>query len=188
MKLNLKENKQQLEKIALLVIGGVIVFIVLVTLVFGPNIRNIKRLSAKIREQRGKVVTAEKEIAGLVNLKSNLEKLEENIKQYQLDMPLGTPDWLLEKLNSLAGEIGIDFDKIEPKGNIDQQGSYALQGLYIELKTDYHRLGVFLNKLENSSPFLRLLDLSITANKEDINKHVVKLTVGAYVKTQINAD
>lgn len=177
----MKLNKEQLQKIILGSIVGIIILVVLVTVIFGPNIRRMRELRGQINKEGNKVIKAEQEVSGLAKLKLNLKRQEEEIKWYQLDMPLATPDWLLERLNSLAGETGIDFDKIEPKGYITKAGSYWLQGLYIEVKTDYHRLGIFINKLENLSPFIKILDLSITGNKDDIKRHIVKLTVGTYV-------
>lgn len=180
-KRKMKLNKEQLEKIIFGIIICIIIIIVLVTLVFAPSLKSIKELRIKIVEEKNKVVKAEKEVSNLSSAKSNLNKLKEQVKQYSLNMPEATPDWLLERLNSIAGETAINFDKIEPKGNILQIDSYWMQGLYLELKTDYHRLGAFINKLENLSPFIKILDLSITGNKDDVNKHIVKLTVGAYV-------
>lgn len=177
----MKQNKEQLEKIILGVIGGIIVIIVLMNFVFGPNVRRIRELRAMIREEKDKVVNAERDVSEFPRIKLNLKRLEGQVKQYQQDMPEATPDWLLERLNRLASETGIDFDKIEPKGYIAKLGPYQLQGLYIELRTDYHRLGGFINKLENLSPFIKVLDLNIAGNKDDIKRHIVKLTVGAYV-------
>lgn len=178
----MKIPKEQLEKIILGGVVGTIVIVVLITLILGPNIRRIGELRAKIHKERGKVVKAEREVSELARIKLNLKRLEDQIKQYQEDMPLATPDWLLERLNTLANKEGIDFDRIEPKGHITHIGPYWLQGLYVELKTDYHRLARFINKLENLSPFIKIIDLSIAGNKENINKHIVKLTVGTYVK------
>lgn len=175
-------NKEQLEKIIFGGIVGTIVIVVLITLILGPNLRRIGELRTKIRKQRDKVIKAEREVSELARIRLNLKRLEDQVKKYQQDMPLATPDWLLERLNILANEEGIDFDRIEPKGHITEIGPYWLQGLYVELKTDYHRLGRFINKLENLSPFIKIIDLSITGNKENINKHIVKLTVGTYVK------
>lgn len=178
----MKLNKEQLEKLILGVVFGIIVIVVLMTLVFGPNLKRIGILRIGIHEEREKVVKAEKEILRFPTVKLNLKRLREEVRQYQVNMPEATPDWLLERLNNLGSETEISFDKIEPRGYITQAGLYWLQGLHIELKTDYHRLGRFINKLENLSPFIKVIDLSIVSNKDNINKHVVKLTVGTYVE------
>lgn len=178
------KNKESLEKAAKGIIFGLIILILLFVFVFKPNIKNINVLSAKIKELKAKVSDAEKEVKMIPNLKTNISKLDEQLKKYQNDMPQPTPDWLLERVNSLAGETGIVFDKMEHKGYITQLDSYWLQGLYLEMKTDYHSLGRFINKLENSSPFLNVLEISITGNKSDINKHIIKILIGAYVFTE----
>lgn len=178
-------SKEQLEKIILGSVLSLIIVIVLITLVFAPTFKRIRENRVKIAEEKKKVQKAEDEISNISGLKSNLNKMKEQLVQYYKNMPEATPDWLLGRLNSIADETGINFDKIEPKGRIEQVDSYDLQGLYLELKTDYHRLGIFINKLENLSPFIKILDLSITGNKSDVNKHIVKLTVGAYVSKKL---
>lgn len=182
MKLNL--NKEQTERIVFLAIAVVIAVIVLLTFIFVPGFRKIGFLRNKINEEKTKLLDAEKDIANFAKIKKDFNDLEKKIKQYQLNMPQPTPDWLLEKLNYLGNETGISFDKMEHKGYISQTGKYRLQGLYLELKTDYHSLGKFINKLENSSSFLKIMDLSIIGNKDDVKKHIVKITVGAYVNEQ----
>lgn len=178
----MKLPKEHLEKIILGVIGGIIVVVLLVAFFFAPNLRRIGQLWDRIREKREEVLRAEKEVLGLARIRLNLLKLNEKIKKYQTNMPQDRPDWLLEILNRLAGEVGVDFDKIEPKGYIIQVGSYWLEGLYIELRTSYHTLGMFINKLENTSPFIKVLDINIAGNKDDVKRHMVKLSVGAYVR------
>lgn len=177
----MKLNKEQKEKVILAVIVGIIVVIVLTMFVFSPSLQKIGKLRAMIVEERNRITKAEKEVLELSKMQENLKRQEADVKQYGEVMPQGTADWLLERLNSLASEIGIDFDKIEPRGNISQMGSYLLTGMYLELKTDYHTLARFINKLENTSPFIKILDLSIAGNKNNVTKHVVKFTVGAYV-------
>lgn len=180
----MKIGKEKLERIILGIIGGIIIIVILMTLVFGPKLKRIKELRIRIHEERNKVIEAEDVVSRLTSIRLNIKKLKGGLKQYQLNMPEATPDWLLGKLNALSSETGIDFDKIAPKGYLEQVGFYLLQGLYIELKADYHRLGGFINKLENLSPFIRILDLGITGNKDDVNRHIVKLTVGVYVSEE----
>lgn len=177
----MKMSKEQLEKIIFGVTAGIIFVVVLFSFVLGPSFRRSSELRTKIAVTKDKLTEAKLEIEGLAKLKQNLKKQEDKIKQYQQDMPEPTPDWLLGKINSLALETGINFDKMEHRGHISQLGRYWLQGLYLELSADYHTLGKFINKLENASPFLKVLDLSIMADKNNPVKHNVKLTVGAYV-------
>lgn len=177
----MKISKEKLKKIVIAVVGAVIVMVGLVTLVLGPNLKKMGLLKTEIRNQGKKIAAAERDIAALAGIRSQMNNLRKEVEQYQQDMPQATPDWLLAKLNSLAGETKINLDKIEPEGYVEQEGPYKLQKLTLELKTDYHRLGRFINQFENSSPFLKIMDLNMTANPEDINNHLVRVTVGAYV-------
>ena len=177
----MKIKKEKLEKIVLAAMGVVIAVVVLITLFLVPNLKKIGLLRAEIREQEEKIAAAERDIALLSSIRSQMGNLREEMEKYQQDMPQATPDWLLAKLNLLKEKTGINFDKMEPKGYVEQEGPYKLQKVTLELKTDYHRLGRFINEFESSSPFLKITDLEITANPEDINNHLARFTVGAYV-------
>jgi len=173
-------NKTQIEKIALMVIGAALILTVLY-IIFMPRVRMINQLGEKISEEKEKIEKAKTDISELPSLQRKLTKLREGVAKVYAEAPMDTPDWLLGRLNTLAEKSGVIFDKIEPRGDVSRLEKYVLEELYIELKTDYHRLGSFVSELENSSPFLKIVDISIAGNKDDAVKHFVKLTVGAYV-------
>lgn len=177
----MKLEKEKIEKIVLGAIGAIIVIIVLVFLVFGPNIRRMGSLRKKIREEKTKVLKAERELANLSQIKLNLQKTKEQIKEYETELPGATDDWLLGILNQIAEFTGVDFDKRERKGYTKQIKEYRLLELELDLRTGYHKLGEFINQLERSSRFISVWNLNITGNKDDVNRHKVKLTVGAFV-------
>ena len=176
-----KVNKEQLEKIALFSITGIIVIVVLIFFIFVPSVKKIIERGILIKEEKTKLLEAEESIFGINRIRSNLEELELQVKEYKENMPEPTPDWLLRTLNELAAETGINFDRIEPRDFSVEEGSYCLQGLDLQFKADYHSVGIFINKLENSTPFLKIIDISITGNSGDLKKHNVKLTIGAYM-------
>lgn len=177
----MKLNNEQLKKIIIGFVLSITVVVLLMAFVFSPSLKKSHENRLRIRKEQDKVRNAELDVKSLPEIKLNLQKFEEQIAQYKLNMPQATPDWLLGKLNSIAGETGVNFDKMEHRGSISRIGDYSLQELYIELRTDYHTLGKFINKIENSSPFLKIVDLSIAKNKDDVSNHLVKLMVGAYV-------
>jgi Tfp pilus assembly protein PilO len=177
--MNQKLSKEQIEKFVLIGVGAVIILIALFYFIFAPALRKTGELKNKIAQQKEKIVSAENDISVLPKTRANLAKLEEKMSYDTADMPQPTPDWFLDKLNSIAGGLGINFDKIEPKG-VTKSGKYSLQEMEVELSTDYHSLGKFINKLENSSPFLKIIDISIMANKDNPLKHNVILKIGAY--------
>lgn len=177
-------NKEQIEKIILGVIAAVIILMVLIFFILGPNIRRIGSLRSKIREQKVKVLQAEREIASLARIKDNLEKMELKVSEYETDLPETTEYWLLGTLNQLAEEAGISFHKTERKGYTLQVDNYSLQELEIELRIGYHELGGFINQLEGSSPFIVVRNLSIVRNPKNMKQHNVTLTVGVFEKIQ----
>jgi len=177
--MNQKLSKEKLEKLILVGIGAVIIVVALFYFIFAPTLGRIKELKSKIAEQYEKIKSTENDIENFPKLKADFSKLETKMKLYMQEMPQPTPDWLLDKLNSIAGGLGISFDKIEPKG-VTKSGKYSLQEVNLGLITDYHSLGKFINQLENSSPFLKVMHISITANKDDVSKHNIVLQIGAY--------
>ena len=97
---------------------------------------------------------------------------------------LSSPGWLLGVLNSLAADAGISFDRIEPGEVVSSIGRYHLQEFSIELRAGYHKLAGFINRFENLSPFLKVIDIDIAGNRNDPSNHIVKLKVGAYVSKE----
>jgi Tfp pilus assembly protein PilO len=177
--MNLKLSKEQIEKIILGAIGGLVVLLVILNYVLAPRLKRIRSLKEDIQGAEEKINTAKADIEGVSQLKTDLSKMGEKSKKYRENMPKPDPDWLLNRLNSLAEETGINFNKMEPLGSV-KKGKYFVQEMDIELITDYHSLGKFINKLENSSPFLRVTDLSILKKEDDVLRHYIKLKIGAY--------
>lgn len=174
-------QKDKFEKIVLAAIGLIIAIILLVVFIFAPSFKKLSIVRQKINKQQQKVITAEEDVSNLPRMKKNLAQLAAENLQYEGQIPPATPDWLLGKLNSLAEDIGLSFDKIEPRGSIMKIGPYNLQSYQVALKTDYHRLGKFIDFFEQSSGFLRVLQLSIVGDNRSTNNHDVKITIGAFV-------
>lgn len=177
----MKLEKEQIEKIALGAIGAVIALIVLVSLIFGPNIKRIGELRAKISEEKAKVLKAEKEVLDLNRIELNLKNTKDKIEEYENELPGATDAWLLGILNKIAEQTGVNFDKRERRGYTVQIGEYRLLEVDLDLKAGYHKLGEFINQLERSSRFISVWNLSIIGNEENIKKHNIRFTVGAFV-------
>lgn len=175
-------NKQDKEKVILAVVIGLVGVVAFFYIVLKPVMNKISGLKGDILVMEEKIHAAEHEITDIEKTKDNLKKIGKKIKKYSDNTPQDTPDWLLNRLNTLAENNGIIFNKIEPKGYIYELDDYKLQGLFIELKSDYHRFGKFINEFETMSPFLRVVDIDISRNEKDAATHIVKVTVGAYVK------
>lgn len=174
-------NKESIEKIVLGVIVAVIVMIVLIYFIFRPSIGKIRTYSSQLAEQKEKVLIAEQEALRLARLKMNLKKIASQIQIYEAEMPQSSPDWLLGTLNLLATETGLSFEKIEPQGCLMHWGAYDLQAVELQLFSGYHKLGKFINQLEQSSEFLWVLDFDIVGDKQDVSRTKVKLIIGAFV-------
>ena len=184
----MKLEKEQIEKIVLGAIGAIIVIVVLVSLVFGPNIKRISELRALIREEKTKVLKAEKEVLNLGRIKLSLKKTKEKIELYETELPGATDTWLLGVLNKIAKRTGVDFDKRERKGYTIQIGEYRLLEVELDLRAGYHKLGEFINQLEKSSRFISIWNLNIIGNEENIKKHNIKFTVGAFVSMPLEEE
>lgn len=177
----MKTEKEKLEKIILGVTGSLIGIAVLFLFVFTPNIKRIVSQRGKIQEAKTRVEKAKRELANFSIMKMDLEKMLEKTRKYEAESPGAGDSWLLSALNEISERTGVIFDKRERIGYTIEVGGYSLLLLELELKTSYHKLGEFINQLELNSRFVSIRALDITGNKEDINRHNVKLTVGAFV-------
>ena len=177
----MKLKKAQLEKIILGIIVSVTTVIILSIFVFKPRFKKMGILTKEIKEMKEKVQDAQDEVFKLSRYTRNIKSMEEMLALYKGETPEATADWLLGRLNVLGSETEINYDKMDPQGFLLQIEFYKLQAVVLEFKTNYHRLGQFIQKLEQGSHFLKIISLKIKQNEKDKINHNIELTVGAFI-------
>ncbi len=181
-------NKTQRQKIILVGIIGFVLFIFCYNLLLRPA---FARLSASHRE----VISLKREISAkkaLINNLPNISKEFSVLKEKADFVEKSLPNekeipGLLEELSRIAEESNVKILKIKPQeiaGVTPQVSSnlpYIEQPISIEAKSGFHELGRFLENLENLNRFVKIRQLNIVGDRQDVRHHNIKLEMSTYV-------
>ena len=97
--------------------------------------------------------------------------------------PYQTTEEMLISLNRFAEEAKISFKTIDPlektTRDIPNQNNFCLnfQQINIRIKCDYWQLLTFLNKINNQKNFMKVDEINIRSNPNDIWSHDIQLNL-----------
>jgi Tfp pilus assembly protein PilO len=171
------------------------------TFVIGGQIKALKTIKQKIVSLRKDIEVLNKDIS---YVKKNTRAAATPVKVKRLVSEKEIPS-LLQNISAIANENGIrimqiDSSKEMPKASKKketasigkkgakpiQQKDKAVELASVKIKLDiiagYHKLGNFINEIENADKFCMIDGISITRNPIDPLKHKVSLVVKTYVK------
>ena len=154
--------------------------------IFKPLLGKIKQASKQIEQTERDIQRAKVSPDSLKSLGAEIEKLKAPIDYYQrkLTSKVDVPQ-ILKELNQIAEPLRIKIVSVNPlvKEKIPLPGGeeFIFQvPIRISLKCGYHQLGIFINKIENSTRFMKIADLKINAVSRDIWAHDVELVITSY--------
>lgn len=103
-------------------------------------------------------------------------------------LPEGQISGLLQDISKEANQFNIKIIQMRPARQQIQAGKPATAGdnlipylITLDLISDYHSLGKFINSLENSLVFMRVQELKILTQVSDYLKQKVSLVIKTYV-------
>ena len=170
------------------ILSGLLLAIVVVLcffFIFQPGFAKLKHFKLEAKKKLEEVKEAENVIAQRGALEKELKRIQEEIANYEKRLPVGKEiPKLLEELSARADDARIKFFSFQPAESSPLVVSSALYTeipIRMSLKSGYHELGKFINYLENSGRFMRVTDLSITADSSQPRLHEVHLTISTYI-------
>ncbi|MEW6101528.1 MAG: type 4a pilus biogenesis protein PilO [Candidatus Omnitrophota bacterium] len=92
---------------------------------------------------------------------------------------------LLEAISNAANKNSVQISQIKPvKEAVKNQSSskFSVLLINIELFSDYHKLGSFINDLEKNEILIAVANMKIIRSPQDYMKQKVSLTLKTYVK------
>jgi Tfp pilus assembly protein PilO len=115
--------------------------------------------------------------------KTGLVKIKKLITNEQIPL-------LLKEISDLANQHQVRIMQLRPeKGEKDTKSAKIAKAqnligekINLDLSCDYHRLGQFLNAIENSEVYLELEDMKISSVANDYFRQNVRLVLKTYVK------
>lgn len=183
--INLLDKFEKLEldnqKIIFIAIVSLALFYVDIAFIMGGQIKTIKSASSEIIKLKKEIDLANQNLAKAKNNQANLNM---NLKARKL-MTEEELAGLFQDIYSMASKNKIKIEQINPVKEADPRldknsGLYAML-IVLELDADYHRMGSFINDLENSDFLIEVKHLIVMPNGLNILLQKVNLTIKTYV-------
>jgi hypothetical protein len=170
-KITLKKfNKDQIQKMALSVIGFFILLYVYFSFFLGPLSRSHDSMLATIADLQTKMASSKNELLKVKNLEQQASAATTRFATLKALSPEGAPiAWFPPRIKGFFANEHID------KANVKLDGSEAFSQPELSAwmnsswtidipETDFATLGVAIAKLENTEPLISILKLSIHAS------------------------
>lgn len=138
----------------------------------GPNISKLKKdLAALERDLTSIQDLKNKQIEGKENAPPGAKKIISD--EYTAS--------LLQEVSTLANNNEVRIVQMKPAKE-PQGAKFTPLSITLDLVCDYHRLGKFINDLENAEIFIAVQNIKIAPQPADILKQKVNLVLMTYVK------
>lgn len=188
MKNLLNDLKLDKKKIYLIILASAILIYLDFTFVIGREIQNIKNIQPKTAKLEKDLDTLNKDLAKIQELKNkqaeNNQKLPK-VKKIILDSETVS---LLQNISQLANKDAIQIIQIksskEAQVTQDKPTSadkFTPLVITLDLMSDYHHFGKFINDLENSQTFIAVQSFKINYQQADYIKQRISLVLKTYV-------
>ena len=171
-----------------LVFGAAAVLLCLVwfSLFVFPQARAFLSGRHKVSGLRQKVQETRQGLDRLREIEQQVTRLR---AEYELPSVTPPPEQQLPELLEMIAQAGrtsqVDLISVKPKGNLRELSpgttGYLELPLQVEAAGGYHRIGKFLDQLENSRSLVRVQQLRIQPDAEDMWRHGATLLLVAYL-------
>jgi len=181
-------DKDSIKKSGFFVLLAVVVLIDIIFFM-KPQVVRIFDVARQAKSVTAELAQAQDAIGKTGLYKKTIVLCEEKINRYEKMLPAEKEiPALLENLSVMARDSGIkilgitpitagpDKESMQPGGDIYQEIP-----ILISAKSGYHELGNFINNLENSDRFMKVVDIDIRSSKLTPSKHDVELVVLTYI-------
>jgi Tfp pilus assembly protein PilO len=193
-KLNPDKIELDNKKILLILLAcGFIIYLELAFLLRG-QLEGIGRVGPKIKRLSSDIAGLDNDLNNIQALKkkqdANKQKALQEAKRVISDDQIAA---LLDEISDVAEKNEVRIAQIRPlrqplpqaaigKGAAPAAARFSALLISMDLSADYHRLGRFINDLENGPTFLVVESLKISANPANYLKQSAQLAVRTYVK------
>jgi len=179
-------KKEKIEQILLLVIGCGIIFYGSYALIFKSKIKKLKAITSKSKTLNIDLEKADREVKSLAKYKKKARDLDSEVTQLERELIRENSfEFFLGIIKKLADSENIALQKSTLLDNVKTlpaNDDYAERWVTVETSAPYHAIGRLISKLENYSPFIRIVEINIVSSGSSIKTHNVEITVGFLVK------
>ncbi len=161
-----------------------IVILLLLSLFLKAKINNLKTISIELSKKTAAVEEAEELIEGQERYRQEIDQLKKRIEIYEDKLPeqREVPQ-LFRELDEIAGQSQIKIISVGSE-QFEEREHYWRYWMDLALEGGYHELGRFINKLESLGRFIKVDDIQISSDPQNLLKHNIKLVVSTFVSKE----
>ncbi|HOX55040.1 MAG: type 4a pilus biogenesis protein PilO [Candidatus Omnitrophica bacterium] len=165
---------------------AIVLIILFLYFIFLPQNKKMQNLSSKVTNKKQLFFQAERAAQDINTLNNNIVSLEKEIAQLEEKLPEQIEaSLLIDTLKDITQESKIQFVSIEPKNTKkyeqpDQKQVYLELPITVRLKCGFNELIGFVKKIESSKRLMKISDLKIRGNPQDMWGHDVEVTISTF--------
>jgi type IV pilus assembly protein PilO len=165
-----------------------VIFLLAIVLIppFGlyPKIAEFTKVRLARIEKQDELATKRTKVATLDELRKSVEEAQDQIAYFERRLP-NSPEApeLLNQLRRVANYTGVTYTSLDRLDTV-QHKSYTEIPIKITLEADYHGLGEFINRIENSPRFAKIDNINVEANEENYFRQKVELNLSTFIFTE----
>ncbi|GEM_PF-1397591 len=179
-------NREKIQQILILVIGCAGIVYGSYALIIKSKFKKIKEISTKSKTVSTDLGKAKKEVKSLTKIKAKVKNLDAEVTRHERELiSEDSFEFFLGIIKKLADSENIALQKstlLDSVNTLPANEVYAERWVSVETSAPYHAIGKLIAKLENYSPFIRIVELNIVSSGSTIKTHNVIITVGFLVK------
>ena len=185
-----KLNKDQIQKIALSIIGFIALIYCYFTFFLGPLNRSRATATQTIASLQEKIASSKNEVRKTANLEIQAKAATARYAAYKANTSGGAPiAWFPPKMRNFFGQDGIEKANVRLDGSTQfkepELSDWVKDSWIIELPlSDFSPLGKAIADLENTEPLLAVQKIAIHAVPDDPQFQQVTLTAEAVMLAQ----
>jgi len=179
-------KKEKTEQIIFLIMGCCVILYGSYALLFKSKLKKIKEITSKSKTLNSSIKKADKEIKGLIRYKKKTKELDEKVTKLERQLIQDDSfEFFLGIIKKLADSENIPLQNSTLSTNVKtlpENDNYVEKWVTVETSAPYHSIGKLITKLENYSPFVRIVEINIVSSGSFIKTHNLHLTIGFLVK------
>lgn len=165
---------------------GFIGFIAWLQLFLLPQRGALAQTRLQLQELRAQADQVRQGLAGQAAMEAEISRLRE---EYKLPEVMKPPEQqlpeLLELISHVARQSGVRVVAAKPKADVSKllpgTSGYLELPILVLVAGGYHPIGTFLDALEQSETLLRVRELSVVDNEENLYEHTGAILFQAYL-------
>lgn len=184
----LNKLKVDNKKIILIVLAFATLIYLDYSFVIGMQLKNINNTQPKIVKLKNDLGSLKKDLSRIDGLKNkHIETSQKILSKVKKLVPESQTVSLLQNISETAKKDGIQVVQIRSSKEFDPKQEKLVSDklspltITLDLSSDYHRFGKFINDLEDLETFVAIQSFKINSQQADYIKQRISLVLKTYV-------